>query len=128
MERIITVNRYSGSDLRKAHEEGRCAYDLQADAMRRQAEKENDPEAQEYFRNMSVFYDSLSAIRKTTGERQIMDTGIFNEEITAYCRLACNRAGLDYDQTDEVIYKLRALFDEYTALDAMKAAGYQVDE
>ena len=51
----------------------------------------------------------------------VMNTGALNDEMKAYCCLACRRAGLSPKQTQEVRNEMHFLFDDYLAGEALEA-------
>ena len=116
MNQTIHAEHYTGEQFRKALEEGKNEYDVFAESFRQKADK--DP----FYADMATYYESMSAIRKSTGERRILDSGIFNGEIEAYCTLALRHAGVDTETEKRVLSGLHWAFDEYTAEEALEAS------
>ncbi len=58
----------------------------------------------------------------------LFDSGVFNDIVKAYCEIAAQKTGLNYEQTAALLEELKILFDFKGAKDILKAAGYAVNE
>ena len=52
---------------------------------------------------------------------ELMDTGILNEHMKAYFRLALIRAGVSSEDEQNIMNNLREVMDNYTAEEALSA-------
>ena len=68
----------------------------------------------------AVFYRNLAQIEAAGQLDDILDTGMFNDHIKAYASLAMKRAELDSETQQKVLSNLSAVFDDYTAAEALE--------
>ena len=84
---------------------------------------ENNPDIEPgYFERQAAMYEALAILDENGALNAVMDTGIFNDVIEAYCTLACKRAGLDEETATKVLQGLSGALDNYTAAEAVQAA------
>lgn len=86
----------------------------------------DDPEvdAEDLERKARIFEHIGHALDADPNAAQyVMDSGLFNEYMEAYLKIATARAGLDQDTQRAVMDSLHVALDNYTASEAMEEAS-----
>lgn len=90
------------------------AFKIYADAFRKTADK--DPVS----KKMVIMYEALDQIEQAGALDDVLNTGVFNDNIKAYAKIAMDKSGLDDETKKNVLECFYSVFDEYTAKEAMK--------
>ena len=97
---------------------------LHADSLRRIVAR-HDPEIDNAeMERRAAIYELLGEMLEIEPDapRRIMDSGALNDEVKAYCAIACKAAKVSEDVTETILRKISAAFDDYTAAEAIRQA------
>lgn len=84
-----------------------------ADMYRKNAENDS------YSKKMVIMYEALAQIDSINAVNDVLDTGIYNDNIKGYLKIAVEKAGLDTETKNKLLSALTSAFDEYTAKEAL---------